>query len=133
MNMTQNRRVHTEQPNQPRHQQPHEDEYDLNQLPDNEDDQYEIQKQPADDDENIDFNNYKGIYAEDDAGQKFQCPVTGAHFEPKDLCKRIYRIIDKRKPFEMDLYGQPMLRDLVGTSLISKAPYAHEVMESGVP
>jgi len=53
----------------------------------------------------VDFNNYKGIYADDDAGQKYQCPETGAHFEPKDLCRRIYSIVDKRKPFEIELYG----------------------------
>lgn len=94
-----------------------EDEYDINQLPDDEDDQYEIQndndeeegqQQQANDDddgENVDFNNYKGIYADDDAGQKYQCPDTGAHFEPKDLCRRIYAIVDKRKPFEIELYG----------------------------
>ena len=55
--------------------------------------------------ENIDFNNYKGIYADDEGGEKYTCPETGAHFEPKDLCKRIYKIIEKRKPFEMELYG----------------------------
>jgi hypothetical protein len=59
----------------------------------------------AEDAENIDFANYKGIYADDDAGQKYQCPDTGAHFEPKDLCKRIYKIVEKRKPFEFELYG----------------------------
>lgn len=58
-----------------------------------------------DDVDNIDFNNYKGIYADDDAGQKYTCPVTGAHFEPRDLCKRIYKVIDKRKPLEFELYG----------------------------
>ena len=68
---------------------------------------------------------YQGIYADDDAGQKYQCPETGAHFEPKDLCKRIYKIIEKRKPYEMDLYNQPMLVDGVGSSLIAKAPYAN--------
>jgi len=77
------------------------------------------------DEENIDFNNYKGIYADDDAGQKYQCPETGAHFEPSDLCRRIYKIIEKRKPFEMELYGQCMLVDGVGTSLIAIAPYAN--------
>jgi hypothetical protein len=79
----------------------------------------------ADDDvENIDFNNYKGIYADDEGGEKYTCPETGAHFEPKDLCKRIYKIIEKRKPFELELYGGPMLLDLVGSSLIADAPYA---------
>lgn len=54
-----------------------EEEYDLNQLPDNEEDQYEFDEEannhapPEDGEENIDFNNYKGIYADDDAGQKF--------------------------------------------------------------
>lgn len=92
----------------------------MDQLPDDADDQYDIvgaqdedeeggeegQQNAGDEDgENIDFNNYKGIYAEEDNGQKYQCPETGAHFEPKDLCKRIYKIVDKRKPFEFDLYG----------------------------
>ena len=81
----------------------------------------------ADDIDNIDFNNYKGIYADDDAGQKYTCPDTGAHFEPKDLCKRIYRVIEKRKPHEFQLYGEPMLLDLVGSSLIAEAPYAEAV------
>lgn len=52
-------------------QRGHEEEYDLNQLPDNAEDQYEFEDQAAaqnDDVENIDFTNYKGIYAEDDAG-----------------------------------------------------------------
>jgi hypothetical protein len=51
--------------------------------------------------------------------------LTGAHFEPRDLCKRIYKVIDKRKPLEYELYGQCMLVDGVGTSLIAEAPYAY--------
>ena len=49
--MYQQRRVHTEQDNghfaqkSQNYNQNHEDEYDLNQLPDNEDDQYDIQQQ----------------------------------------------------------------------------------------
>ena len=107
----------------------------MNQLPDEEDDQYEFQgddnqaENDADVEENVDFNNYKGIYADDDAGQKYQCPETGAHFEPKDLCKRIYKVVEKRKPFEIELYGQPMLRDIVGSSLLAKAPYAGDRVE----
>ena len=63
-------------------QQAQDDEYDLNLLPDNADDQYDIvgatdgdydeggaaAQAVVDDEENIDFNNYKGIYADDDAG-----------------------------------------------------------------
>lgn len=48
----------------------------------------------------MDLNNYKGIYANEDAGVKYTCPVTGAHFEFKDLCKRINRLADRRA--EMD-------------------------------
>lgn len=88
-----------------------------------------VETNDPDDIENIDYNNYKGIYAEDDAGQKYQCPETGAHFEPKDLCRRLYqKIIDKIKPYEMQLYGQPMLLDGVGSSLIAEAPYAAQHM-----
>ena len=77
-----------------------------------------------DDVDNIDFNNYKGIYADDDAGQKYTCPLTGAHFEPRDLCRRVYEVVQKRKPHEMELYGQNMLVDGVGSSLLAEAPFA---------
>lgn len=81
--------------------------------------------------DNIDFANYKGIYGDEDAQQKYQCPETGAHFEPRDLCKRLYKVVDKRKPFEMELYGENMLRDGVGTSLIAVAPYRKSKPSSG--
>ncbi len=65
------------------------DAYDLNQLPDHD----EQQPVPVGDDvDDIDFKNYKGIYANDEAGQKYQCPETGAHFEFKDLCRRMVKI-----------------------------------------
>ena len=44
------------------------------------------------DPDNVDLTNYKGIYANDEAGQKYQCPVTGAHFEVKDLCRRLAKV-----------------------------------------
>lgn len=81
-----------------------------------------------DDIDNIDFANYKGIYAEDDTGQKYTCPETGAHFEPSDLCRRLYKIIEKYKPKEFELYGQEMLVDGVGSSLIAHEPYAKDHM-----
>lgn len=56
--------------------------------------------------DDINFANYKGIYAEDDgADQKYTCPVTGAHFEFKDVCRRLLKVIELRKPFEEQLYG----------------------------
>jgi len=53
-----------------------------------------------DDCDNIDFGNYKGIYAGDDNDTKYTCPITGAHFEFNDLSRRINRIIEKRKLIE---------------------------------
>ena len=46
----------------------------------------------------MDLNNYKGIYANEDAGVKYTCPNTGAHFEFKDLCKRMTRLGERRAP-----------------------------------
>jgi len=40
----------------------------------------------------IDFNNYKGMFFNDDPGQKYQDEVTGAHFEYHDMCRRLKRI-----------------------------------------
>ena len=45
--------------------------------------------------------NYKGIYYNDDAGQKFTDPETGAHFEFKDMCRRLIRIQQKREAYEL--------------------------------
>lgn len=38
-------------------------------------------------DEDVDHENYKGIYFEEEPGQKFQDPVTGAHFEFQSMCQ----------------------------------------------
>ena len=50
--------------------------------------------------DDMDLKNYKGIYANEDNTQKYQCPITGAHFEVKDLCRRLSKVIDQRKPME---------------------------------
>jgi hypothetical protein len=58
--------------------------------------------------DDINFANYKGIYAEDEnADQKYTCPVTGAHFEFNDISRRLLKVIEKRKPYEESLYGIP--------------------------
>ena len=41
--------------------------------------------------------NYKGIYFEDDSGQKFQCPDTGAHFEYLDMYRRLKKVFTLRE------------------------------------
>ena len=47
-----------------------------------------------------DLINYKGIYYNDDAGQKYTDPETGAHFEFRDMCKRLTRILQKREAYD---------------------------------
>ena len=53
-----------------------------------------------DDIDNVDFNNYKGIYAEEENDQKYTCPITGAHFEFNDICRRLGKISHQRKKME---------------------------------
>lgn len=43
-----------------------------------------------------DLINYKGIYFEDESGQKYQCPETGAHFEYLDMYRRLKKISNQR-------------------------------------
>ena len=57
-------------------------------------------KEDQDDVDNIDFANYKGIYAEEESDTKYTCPVTGAHFEFNDVCKRLAKVLAGRKRME---------------------------------
>jgi hypothetical protein len=41
-------------------------------------------------------------------------------------------VVEKWKPHEYELYGQPMLIDLVGSSLLAEAPYAEAVEQLAV-
>jgi hypothetical protein len=51
------------------------------------------QNMKADDDlDDIDFNNYKGIYINEQPGTKFQDTETGAHFDYDDMCRRLVKI-----------------------------------------
>lgn len=52
--------------------------------------------------DDIDYQNFKGIYYGDD-NKKYQDPVTGAHFEYYDLCKRLSRLKEKRKTYDAEL------------------------------
>ena len=57
--------------------------------------------------DNIDFNNYKGIYFGDDT-KKYTCPHSGAHFQFQDMCIRMLKLADKRNNYEKyidDKYG----------------------------
>ncbi len=37
----------------------------------------------------VDLNNYKGMFFQDDPGRKYQDTQTGAHFEFRDMCRRL--------------------------------------------
>ena len=51
--------------------------------------------------------NYKGIYFEDDSGQKFQCPETGAHFEYLDMYRRLKKVANLRtKQDKLEMQGE---------------------------
>ena len=50
-----------------------------------------------------DFNNFKGIYFNDDPNRKYQCPDTGAHFEYNDLCRRMVKLKGLRKQIDKEL------------------------------
>jgi hypothetical protein len=56
----------------------------------------------SDDDVDVDANNYKGLYA-GETKEKFIDPETGAHFEYKDLCKRIAVMKERRKAIDAKL------------------------------
>ena len=52
--------------------------------------------------DNIDFNNFKGIYFGDKT-EKYQDPDTGCHFEYFDLCKRLSNLKQRRKILDKKL------------------------------
>ena len=50
--------------------------------------------------DNLDFDNFKGIYFDEDPNRKFQDPDTGCHFEYNDLCKRLAKLKVLRKKLD---------------------------------
>ncbi len=49
-----------------------------------------------------DLINYKGIYFDDNEGQKYQCPETGAHFEYLDMYRRLKKVNNAREKTDAD-------------------------------
>ena len=105
------------------------DAFDLNQLPDKQED-----LGVAEDVDDINFANYKGIYANDEAGQKYQCPETGAHFEFKDVCRRLNRVLEKRKVIDEQIYGKNQMAQETskGGSYDVQAVVANEIFSSSI-
>ena len=52
------------------------------------------------DDEEIDLAEYKGIFFNEEPGQKWQDDATGAHFDFQDMCKRLQLAMEERKEIE---------------------------------
>ena len=61
----------------------------------------DVPEKDKNDDAN-DLINYKGIYFDDDSGQKYQCPETGAHFEYLDMYRRLKKISTQRHKSERE-------------------------------
>ena len=53
--------------------------------------------------DNLDFDNFKGIYFDEDPNRKYQDPDTGCHFEYYDLCKRLSKLKVLRKKLDYQL------------------------------
>eukprot|EP00826_Nyctotherus_ovalis_P036645 TRINITY_DN3270_c0_g1_i11.p1 TRINITY_DN3270_c0_g1~~TRINITY_DN3270_c0_g1_i11.p1 ORF type:complete len:263 (+),score=30.68 TRINITY_DN3270_c0_g1_i11:80-868(+) len=65
----------------------------------------------------IDFDNYKGMFY-DDPDQKYQDPITGAHFDYLDMCSRLIKL-QKSLDIQHD------------TSYISQKPEEEQVKSKG--
>jgi hypothetical protein len=64
---------------------------------DEDEDEGDDDGKPQDNDsdiDNLDFQNFKGIYFNDDPNRKYQDPDTGCHFEYFDFCKRLVKLKD---------------------------------------
>jgi hypothetical protein len=53
--------------------------------------------------DDVDFQNFKGIYFNEDPNRKYQDPDTGCHFEYNDLCKRMNKLKARRKMIDAEL------------------------------
>jgi len=65
-----------------------------------ESDDYGAEDAAPEKDENGNLMNYKGIYFNDDPNTKYTDPITGAHFEFKDMIKRLNKVLQKRQVYE---------------------------------
>jgi hypothetical protein len=68
----------------------------------NQQQQAQVNKGDQNNEATNDLINYKGIYFEDDSGQKYQCPETGAHFEYLDMYRRLKKVNNLREKTDAD-------------------------------
>jgi hypothetical protein len=78
-------------------------------MDDDDDDSGDDQNPKAKDSDvdDLDFDNFKGIYFNDDPNRKYQDPETGCHFEYNDLCKRLVDLKALRREIDKEL-GLPI-------------------------
>lgn len=50
------------------------------------------EEEEAPEEDEINHDNYKGIYVDEEPGQKFQDPETGAHFDYKEIYDRLIEV-----------------------------------------
>ena len=82
----------------------HEEDYSDQEYAYGEEDDYGAENGGAPpENEGGDLINYKGIYFNDDPGQKFQDPDSGAHFEYRDMQRRLVKLQALRKELDKEL------------------------------
>ncbi len=64
------------------------------------DEYYDEEDDEGDVDAEAQNGNYKGIYFNDEPGQKFNDPETGAHFRHEDMLKRLEKVLKRREMIE---------------------------------
>lgn len=52
--------------------------------------------------EDVDHEHYKGIYFDEEPGQKYQCPDTGAHFEFNMMCTILDKVSAERRQWSVE-------------------------------
>ena len=75
----------------------------------------------------IDFNNYKGIFFEEEPGRKYQDEVTGAHFEYTAMCRRL-RLLQKElqdEPVTLESSADDPSENLLENDLDESSKRAH--------
>ena len=74
--------------------------------------------------------NYKGIYYGDDQGQKYTDAETGAHFEFKDMCRRLQRIMQKREGQEQSGVQNAAVENTGGSKMTALQKEKEEFLKS---
>ena len=60
-------------------------------------------EEECDSEKAVDHNNFKGIYVDEEPGQKFQDPETGAHFDYNAMYDKLFEVeVELRRSQERD-------------------------------